>query len=111
MAGNGKAAAAILLGAAIGAGLGILFAPDKGTETRKKIKDGYDGKKEDLKNKVDQLTSSVKSKFKGSKADLESAFDDLAANVDDKTHEVIATLEKKLADLKKSADAFKAKTT
>ena len=31
---------ALLAGAAIGVGLGILFAPDKGTKTREKIKDG-----------------------------------------------------------------------
>ena len=33
---------ALLAGAAIGVGLGILFAPDKGTKTREKIKDGLE---------------------------------------------------------------------
>ena len=43
-----KLLAGILLGAAAGAVLGILFAPDKGSETRRKIAD----KKNDLTNKM-----------------------------------------------------------
>lgn len=37
-----KMLAAFLAGAAVGAGLGILFAPDKGENTRKKMKDTLD---------------------------------------------------------------------
>lgn len=52
----GKIAGAFLIGAAIGAGLGLLFAPDKGSETRKKIFDGVKDLSEDVKEKVKSYT-------------------------------------------------------
>ncbi len=49
---SGKLVSALLLGAAVGGLIGILFAPDKGSETRKKIS-----------SKGNELTDSVKEKF------------------------------------------------
>jgi gas vesicle protein len=49
---NGKLLGTLLLGVAAGAAIGILFAPDKGTETRRKIA----GNAEDL---VDQLSGKI----------------------------------------------------
>lgn len=61
--GTGK----FLVGAAIGAGLGLLFAPKTGEETRKQLKakldDLYDKVKDidadDIKNKIDELKSEL----------------------------------------------------
>ncbi len=39
---NGKLIAAFLAGAAAGASLGLLLAPDKGKDTRKKMKKSFD---------------------------------------------------------------------
>jgi len=40
--GTGKIIAAFLAGAAAGASLGLLLAPDKGEETRQKLKETFD---------------------------------------------------------------------
>lgn len=51
MKNSGKILTAMLAGAAAGAIMGVLFAPDKGSETRKKIKDKGKGIADDVKDK------------------------------------------------------------
>lgn len=66
---SSKLLAGILLGATVGAVLGILFAPDKGSETRKKISDSTTDLGDNLKTKFSEMTDSLKEKFESIKGD------------------------------------------
>jgi gas vesicle protein len=98
---NGNGILALLAGAAIGVGLGILFAPDKGSKTREKIKDGFDDLKEEIKSKLNTVEDETKEKFSSTKEDLKETVENLLSNSSYKADEAITFLEEKLAELKK----------
>jgi gas vesicle protein len=68
---SGRVLAALILGGAVGALVGILFAPDKGSETRKKINE--EGKK---------MSDNIKNKFNEMKGKMNSMKDDLGKRED-----------------------------
>lgn len=57
---TGKMLGALLLGAAIGGALGILFAPDKGSETRRKISAKGEDLTDAMKNSFNTLLEEAK---------------------------------------------------
>ncbi len=89
-----KTAAALLGGAAIGAGLGILFAPKSGKETRAELKEKLD----DLVNKAKEVDlDDVKEYVVRKSEEIEVALKDL-----DK-EKVLKVAQKKAQEIQKSA--------
>ncbi|TYA94768.1 YtxH domain-containing protein [Seonamhaeicola marinus] len=90
----------LILGALIGAGIGVLLAPEKGKITRdklkkegKEIKDQITEDFKEVKEDVSKAAQSGKDKFK---EDMK----DFASKASYKTEEAITFLEKQLAKLK-----------
>jgi len=88
-------------GSAIGVGFGILFAPDKGKNTRKKIKNSLSDKVDELKEQLESLTKNLRQKSLEIKGSLEEKVDNLLSESNYKSEDLINLLEKKLASMKK----------
>ncbi len=98
---NNSSIFALIAGAAIGATLGILFAPDKGSKTREKIIDGFDDLKDIAKSKFENFEDQAKEMFSEKKHNLKDTVEELISSSSYKAEEAISFLEEKLADLKK----------
>lgn len=101
MANTGSTLLALITGAAIGAAAGLLYAPDSGEKTRKRL--GEDAKKaqDQFNRKYQETSSNLSTKAKKARMDFETRLEETLSSASYKADEILAAMETKLEDLRK----------
>lgn len=97
---TGQTLIALLTGAAIGAGVAILYAPDKGINTRKRIGKNARRAQRDLEAKIHEAKNVLSATAGDVKESLSDRLDDIVSNASYKADDVLKALEDKLEALR-----------
>ena len=92
----------VLTGTAIGAVIGILMAPDKGTNTRRRISDNVTQAKDHVAESAADVKNRVMDRLTSNKHSLESKLEQIVTDTRYRSEDVISRLEAKLKELKAS---------
>lgn len=87
---SGRLLTGLVSGAAVGAALGLLFAPKKGTETRRKITESSDNYLQDAKSKFNEFADNLSHKVDAVRNKAKASTTD--SKVDQKIHEAKADM-------------------
>lgn len=101
MANTGQTLLALLTGAVIGAGLGILYAPDKGSETREKLSKEAKKTQERLNKQIRETGSNLSEKAQKTRLSFEEKLNETLSSASYKADEILLAMEDKLEALRK----------
>jgi len=101
MANTGNTLLALITGAAIGAGVGLLYAPDSGDKTRKKIKKDAQKAQDNLNKRYHETSSNLTDKAKKARVDFEQRLEETLSSASHKADDILSAMETKLEELRK----------
>lgn len=107
MANTGKTFLALITGAAIGAGLGMLYAPDTGDNTRRKLKDDAQRTQDRLNKKYQETSANLGEKARKARMDFETRLEETLSSASHKADEILVAMEAKLEELRKQNSKLK----
>jgi gas vesicle protein len=98
---TGQTLIALLTGAAIGAGLGILYAPEKGSKTREKLSKEAKKAQKQLNKQIHETSLTLSEKAQKAKYSFEQKLNDTLASASYKADDILVAMEDKLEALRK----------
>lgn len=102
MASNtGQTLLALLTGAAIGAGIGILYAPDKGSKTRDKLSKEARKAQKQLNKQIQETSSTLSEKAQRARYSFEQKLNETLSSASYKADDILLAMEDKLEALRK----------
>ena len=102
MASNtGQTLLALLTGAAIGAGLGILYAPDRGANTREKLSREARNAQTKLNRQIRDTSQTLSEKAQQAKYSFEQKLNETLSSASYKADDILLAMEDKLETLRK----------
>ena len=102
MASNtGQTLIALLTGAAIGAGLGILYAPDKGSKTRDKLSKEAKRAQKQLNKQIKETSSNLSEKAQRARHSFEEKLNETLSSASYKADDILLAMEDKLEALRR----------
>ncbi|GGE13200.1 YtxH domain-containing protein [Psychroflexus salis] len=98
---TGNTLIALITGAAVGAGLGLLYAPQSGEKTRKQLKKEAKNAKRSLEGKYEEAYSQLGEFAESAKSKFENQLNSTFSKAKTKSEDLINSMENELAELKK----------
>lgn len=98
---TGQTLLALLTGAAIGAGIGILYAPEKGSQTRDKLNKEAKRAQKKLNKQIKETSENLSEKAQEARYSFEQKLNDTLSSASYKADDIILAMEDKLESLRK----------